>query len=161
MRPHAISIPDSLGSRHCGACTRGHVSSREHGRLYHRQKCYVLRCGVACGGQATGHAAPPLRAAAAFLAAGAAHENTGFRPLLIFGLNVRACFPQFTQRACTARGALGDRSGRTRVVRAPWRQVEVVAWSATFTPRVHPHDPTTCRSVRMYVSLRRRSRTHA
>ena len=55
-------LPDSLGSRHCGACTRGHVSSREHGRLHHRQKAYVLRCGVACGGQATGQAAPSLSA---------------------------------------------------------------------------------------------------
>ena len=115
LRPHAISIPDSLlevatvARALAGTCARANTAGCITVRRLVRQGLRTY-ASVACGGQA----APPLRAAAAFLAAGAAHENTGFRPLLIFGLNARACFPQFTQRACTARGALGDRrSGRT------------------------------------------------
>ena len=117
---------------------------------------------VACGWSGSS-APPPLRAAAAFLAAGAAHENTGFRPLLIFGLNARACFPQFTQRACTARGALGDRrSGRTLESYVHHGvQVEVVAWSATSLRACIHMIPPHVALCALYVSLRRRSRTHA
>jgi len=163
LRPHAISIPDSLGSRHCGTLWRVHSRARELART--RQVVSPSEgydegyASVTCGGQA----APPLRAAAAFLAAGAAHENTGFRPLLIFGLNARACFPQFTQRACTARGALGDRrSGRTLESYVHHGvQVEVVAWSATSLRACIHMIPPHVALCALYVSLRRRSRTHA